>query len=57
MVYDEPGKTALQLGDVPLVGLPATVLIDKQGRVAAVYTQEVFPKDLEPVLNQLVGEA
>jgi peroxiredoxin len=57
VVYDEPGKTAIQLGDVPLVGLPATVLIDKQGRVAAVYIQEVFPKDLEPVLNQLVSEA
>jgi len=57
VVYDEPGKTALQLGDVPLTALPATVLIDKQGRVAAVYTQEVFAKDLEPVLNQLVGEA
>ena len=56
VVYDEPGKTALQLGDVPLATLPATVLIDKQGRVAAVYTQEVFAKDLEPVLNQLVGE-
>jgi peroxiredoxin len=56
VVYDEPGKTAIQLGDVPLNGLPATVLIDKQGRVAAVYTQEVFAKDLEPVLNQLVGE-
>jgi len=57
VVYDEPGKSAIQLGDVPLAGLPATVLIDKQGRVAAVYTQEVFAKDLEPALNQLVGEA
>ncbi|MFL6161605.1 MAG: TlpA disulfide reductase family protein [Jatrophihabitantaceae bacterium] len=57
VVYDEPGKTAIQLGNVPLGGLPATVLIDKQGRVAAVYTQEVFPKDLEPVLDQLVSEA
>lgn len=57
VVYDEPGKSAIQLGDVPLAGLPATVLIDKQGRVAAVYTQEVFAKDLEPALDQLVGEA
>jgi peroxiredoxin len=57
VVYDEPGKSAIQLGDVPLAGLPATVLIDKQGRVAAVYTQEVFAKDLEPALNQLAGEA
>ena len=57
VVYDEPGKTAIQLGDVPLNGLPATVLIDKQGRVAAVYAQEVFAKDLEPVLTKLAGEA
>ncbi|HEU5269274.1 MAG TPA: TlpA disulfide reductase family protein [Jatrophihabitans sp.] len=57
VVYDEPGKTALQLGDVPLTGLPATVLIDRQGRVAAIYTQEVFPADLEPVLNQLISES
>jgi peroxiredoxin len=56
VVYDEPGKTAIQLGDVPLNALPATVLIDKQGRVAAVYAREVFAKDLEPVLNKLVGE-
>ncbi len=56
VVYDEPAKSALQLGDVPMNALPDTVLIDKQGRVAAVYTQEVFAKDLEPLLDQLVGE-
>lgn len=56
VVYDEPARSALQLGNVPLSGLPATVLVDKQGRVAAVYTQAVFPKDLEPVLDRLVSE-
>ncbi len=56
IVVDEPGKTALQLGDVPLAGLPASVLIDKQGKVAAVYPQEVFVKDLDPVLDQLAKE-
>ena len=56
IVVDEPAKTALQLGDVPLVGLPASVLIDKQGRVAAVYPNEVFVKDLDPVLDQLSKE-
>jgi peroxiredoxin len=56
IVVDEPARTAIQLGDVPLVGLPATVLIDKQGRVAAVYPQQVFVKDLDPVLDQLVKE-
>lgn len=56
MVYDKIGKTALQLGNLPALGLPFTVLIDKQQRVAAVYTQQVQPKDLERALNGLLAE-
>jgi peroxiredoxin len=56
MVYDKIGKTALQLGNLPALGLPFTVLIDKQQRVAAVYTQQVQPKDLERALNRLLAE-
>jgi peroxiredoxin len=56
VVYDEPAKTALQLGNIPLAGLPATVVIDKQGRVAAVYVGSVLPKDLTPALDTLVRE-
>ena len=36
IVYDSPGKTHLKLGNPP-ASLPFTVLIDKTGRVAAVY--------------------
>lgn len=57
IVYDEIGKTALQIGNVPLSGLPDTVVIDKQGRVAAVYVGPVLPKELNPVLDQLSKEA
>jgi thiol-disulfide isomerase/thioredoxin len=57
MVYDESAKTALQLGNVPIVGLPATVLIDKQGKVAAVYTGALAPKDITPVLDTLTAES
>jgi peroxiredoxin len=57
VVYDEPGRTALQLGNVPLGGLPATVLIDKQGRVAAVYTGAMLPADLNPALDSLTAES
>ena len=57
VVYDEPGKTALQLGDLPLAGLPATVVVDRQGRVSAVYVGEVLPKDLTNALDQLAKEA
>lgn len=57
VVYDEPGKTALQLGNLPLTGLPDTVVIDKQGRVSAVYVGPVLPKDLTDALDQLAKEA
>jgi thiol-disulfide isomerase/thioredoxin len=57
IVYDQQGKTALQLGHLPALGLPFTVLIDKQQRVAAVYTQALQPADLEPVLNKLLAES
>lgn len=57
IVYDEPAKTALELGDVPIAGLPATVLIDKQGKVAAVYTGALAPKDITPALDALTAES
>lgn len=57
IVYDEPGRTALQLGSgLPIESLPFTVLVDRSGRVAAVYLGTVSPKDLEPVLNTLLAE-
>jgi thiol-disulfide isomerase/thioredoxin len=56
IVYDEGAKTALQLGHLPLQGLPNTVVVDRQGRVAAVYVGQVLPGDLEPVLTALTTE-
>ncbi|MDQ1733991.1 MAG: hypothetical protein QOH56_242 [Pseudonocardiales bacterium] len=56
IVYDQMGKTALQLGDLPLKFPPASVVIDKQGRVAAVYVGSILPKDLTPVLDTLARE-
>ena len=56
IVYDQQGKTALELGHLPSQGLPFTVLIDKQQRVAAVYVGSLTPKDLEPVLDRLLAD-
>lgn len=56
-VFDEPGQTAVELGKIPLPGLPSTVLIDKHGKVAGVYGQTMSPKDIEPLLDKLVAEA
>jgi peroxiredoxin len=57
IVFDEQGETAVRLGKIPALGLPFTVLIDKQQRVAAVYLSKLTPKDLQPVLDKLLAEA
>jgi thiol-disulfide isomerase/thioredoxin len=56
IVYDEPGETALRLGDIPTQGMPFTVILDQQHRVAAVYLLRLAAADLEPVLNKLLAE-
>ena len=57
MVFDEQGEVAVRLGKIPALGLPFTVLLDRQGRVAAVYLKQLAPKDLEPVLDKLLAES
>lgn len=58
IVYDADTKVALQLGDLPVqVGLPQTVVIDKQGRVAAAYVGLTKPSQLTPAIDALVAES
>jgi peroxiredoxin len=56
IVYDEQAKAAVALGKIPALSLPFTVLVDKQQRIAAVYTSVLTAKDLQPVLAQLIAE-
>jgi peroxiredoxin len=56
IVYDEQGEIALRLGDLPATALPFTVLIDKRGRVAAVYIVRLSAKDLTGALDKLLAE-
>ena len=57
IVFDQAVKSALQLGDLPVAGLPLTVLVDKAGRVAAAYVGIVQPSKLKPAIATLVGES
>ncbi len=57
IVFDQNAQTALQLGKVPALSLPFTVVIDKAQRVAAVYVGSVLPADLQPVLTSLNAES
>jgi peroxiredoxin len=56
IVFDEQGETAVRLGDLPATALPFTVLIDKQGKVAAVYVVRMAAKDLTTALDKLLAE-
>jgi thiol-disulfide isomerase/thioredoxin len=56
-LYDPRGEVALAFRDYPATAIPSTIVLDRQGRVAAVYTGEVRPDDLRAVLAQLTAEA
>lgn len=55
-IFDEQGATALRIGDLPATALPFTVLLDKLGRVAAVYIERLSAKDLTTALDKLLAE-
>ncbi|SFD86779.1 redoxin domain-containing protein [Blastococcus tunisiensis] len=56
-LYDPRGEVALAFRDYPARAVPSTIVLDREGRVAAVYTGEVAQEDLRRVLAQVLGEA
>ncbi|MGY1855250.1 TlpA family protein disulfide reductase [Modestobacter sp. SYSU DS0290] len=56
-LFDPRGEVALAFRDYPAAAIPSTIVLDREGRVAAVYTGEVRQDDLRTVLAQLTGEA
>ncbi|MCZ2821950.1 TlpA disulfide reductase family protein [Modestobacter sp. VKM Ac-2977] len=56
-LYDPRGEVALAFRDYPASAVPSTILLDPDGRVAAVYTGPVRQDDLRTVITQLTGEA
>ncbi|MGY1830851.1 TlpA family protein disulfide reductase [Geodermatophilus sp. SYSU D01180] len=55
-LYDPAGEVALAFRDYPANAIPSTIVLDRDGRVAAVYTGEVAQEDLRAVLDRLLGE-
>jgi thiol-disulfide isomerase/thioredoxin len=54
-IFDPSAKLALDF-DVPPNSIPATLVIDKDGRIAAVMRSEVDQALLEPVVRDLLAE-
>jgi thiol-disulfide isomerase/thioredoxin len=55
-LYDPRGEVALAFRDYPANAIPSTIVLDPQGRVAAVYTGTVSQEDLRTVLDRLREE-
>jgi len=55
-IYDPAMRTMLSLRGLPTTGLPVTLVVDKQGKVAQIWLHEITPGDLETVLTPLTKE-
>ena len=53
---DPRGEVALAFRDYPASAVPSTIVLDRESRVAAVYTGAVQQEDLRNVLGQLTAE-
>jgi peroxiredoxin len=56
-LFDPRGEVALAFRGYPANAIPSTIVLDTQGRVAAVYTGSVAQEDLRKVLDSVLGEA
>ncbi|MGY1744474.1 TlpA family protein disulfide reductase [Blastococcus sp. SYSU D00695] len=55
-LYDPRGEVALAFRDYPANAIPSTIVLDRQYRVAAVYTAQISQDDLRAVLDRLLQE-
>jgi thiol-disulfide isomerase/thioredoxin len=55
-LYDPRGEVALAFRGYPANAIPSTIVLDADGRVAAVYTGTVSKEDLRSVVDAVLGE-
>jgi peroxiredoxin len=55
-LFDPAGRTALQFKDVPPNTTPATLIIDRQGRVAAVFRKALVREELGSAVRRVAAE-
>ena len=55
-LFDPRSEVALAFRDFPANAIPSTIVLDRQGRVAAVYTTAIAEADLRSVLDRLLTE-
>ncbi|SCL37856.1 Thiol-disulfide isomerase or thioredoxin [Micromonospora pallida] len=54
-LFDPPGRTALDF-DIAPNAIPATIVLDREGRIAALRRGAVLQDDLQPVVERVAAE-
>jgi thiol-disulfide isomerase/thioredoxin len=55
-LFDPAGKISLAFSDVPPSAIPSTLIIDRDGRIASITRRDIRKADLQPLVEQVVGE-
>lgn len=55
-LFDQAGRVALQLEAAPPNAIPATIVVDRQGRIAAVFRKGLLDNELQPVVERIAAE-
>jgi len=55
-IFDPAGRLALKFEDVPPNTIPATIIVDKQGRIAIVIRKAILRQDLALMVAEVTGE-
>jgi len=55
-IFDPPGRLALKFEDVPPNTIPATIIVDKQGKIAIVIRKAILKDDLALMVAEVTGE-
>ncbi len=55
-LFDPASEVALAFRDFPATAIPSTIVLDRSGDVAAVYTGSVTQTDLQATIDQLLEE-
>jgi thiol-disulfide isomerase/thioredoxin len=55
-IFDPAGRFVLQFRQLPPSTIPATVVVDRDGRIAALFRKPLLASDLLPVVRRIAGE-
>ncbi|MFG1926719.1 TlpA family protein disulfide reductase [Cryptosporangium sp. NPDC048952] len=55
-LFDPSQRVALQLKAAPPNAVPATIVLDREGRIAAVFRKGMLDSELQPVVEKIAAE-